>query len=178
MHRPCHSNHMHPRTLFIAYGNPDREDDGVGWYVLKQLAEHFNSRVSDWNEDFYSCLGAEPDFFFTLQLTPELQDLIVGYEYVCFIDAHLGDEFDDLELCPLEPVFEPSTLSHHMTPQFLMDITLASYRKHPQAVLLTIRGYEFQFEQRLSSQCHLLAEKAVVRATEWYRQISDTNLAN
>lgn len=162
---------MKPKALFIAYGNPDREDDGVAWFVLKGIATHFDNRIVDWNDDFYSRLGSNPDFFFTLQLTPELQDLIVQYDYVCFIDAHLGDEFSDVELLDLKPVFEPATLSHHMTPQFLIDITNASYKKFPFAFLLTIKGFEFQFKQELTEKCTELALNAIQLGMDWYEHL-------
>lgn len=162
---------MEKKVLFIAYGNPDREDDGVAWHVLKGLAKYFGIYNIDWNDDFYSRLGTNPDFFFILQLTPELQDLIINYEYVCFIDAHLGAEFKDVELKKLKPKFEPSTLSHHMTPQFLMDITRASFNTCPEAVLLTIRGFEFQFKQQLTAMCQKLAEKAINLGVVWYEHL-------
>jgi hydrogenase maturation protease len=159
---------MTKRTLFLAYGNPDRQDDGVAWYVLQQIGKEFKHPVVDWNTDFYEELGQIPDFFFTLQLTPELNELLSGYDQICFIDAHLGVELGDLEMMAISPNFEPSTLSHHMTPQFLLDITRTNKGKSPNAVLLTIRGFEFQFVQGLSPKTQLLADRAVQEAIRWY----------
>jgi len=30
---------MHAKTLIIAYGNRDREDDGAAWHILDKLAQ-------------------------------------------------------------------------------------------------------------------------------------------
>jgi len=159
---------MTKRTLFLAYGNPDRQDDGVAWYVLQHLGREFNHPVVDWNADFYEELGQTPDFFFTLQLTPELSEILSGYDQVCFIDAHLGVDYGDLKLMPISPKYEPSTLSHHMTPQFLLEITRSNQGKAPAAVLLTIRGFEFQFVHGLSTKTKKLADQAVQQAVRWY----------
>lgn len=159
---------MGNRTLFLAYGNPDRQDDGAAWFALQGIADQFSCQISDYNDDFYARLGSEPDFFFILQLTPELNELIVKYDRVCFIDAHLGDEYGEVELRLIQPSFEPATLSHHMTPQFLLNITLVYQHTCPSGVLLTIKGHEFQFVQGLSARTKVLVGVAVDRAIRWF----------
>ncbi len=159
---------MKKRTLFLAYGNPDRQDDGAAWYVLQQLGKAFQRPEEDWNADFYEQLGNEPDLFFILQLTPELNELLIKYDQVCFIDTYMGDKFGKLQFIKIEPNFEPSTLSHHMTPQFLLDITRTKQGRSPNAVLLTIQGFEFQFVQGLSEKTQILAGEAIQEAIRWY----------
>jgi hydrogenase maturation protease len=161
---------MTPKTLFIAYGNPDRQDDGVAWILLQRLAAHFGVTVDDPNADYYETLGKNPDFFFVLQLIPELADLIVEYDRVCFIDAHVGDLEGEIAMQVLSPHYEPSTLSHHMTPQFLLDIAETTSHRHPQALLISIRGYLFGFIQGLSEQTTSLAEEAFKKLVEWFDQ--------
>lgn len=159
---------MPPKTLFIAYGNPDRQDDGVAWIVLQRLAANYGVVVDDPNADYYEALGNNPDFFFVLQLIPELADLIVDYERVCFIDAHVGDREGEINEVVLTPHFEPSTLSHHMTPQFLLDIAQQTHQKSPEAILLSIRGYEFSFVQGLTERTSALSETAVAKLLHWF----------
>ena len=38
---------MKSDTLVIGYGNADRQDDGVGWHILKVLAERIGTSVPD-----------------------------------------------------------------------------------------------------------------------------------
>jgi hydrogenase maturation protease len=161
---------MDKNILLIAYGNPDRQDDGVAWYILQKLAATYGQVVEDMNADFYETLGHNPDFFYTLQLTPELTDLIVKYDRVCFLDAHIGDEDGDVIFQHLTPHFEPSTLSHHMTPQFLLDITQSYHHVCPEAYLVSIRGYEFQFKRELSDQTAKLAKEAIQQIIRWYEE--------
>lgn len=159
---------MPPKTLFIAYGNPDRQDDGVAWIILQRLAALHDRVVDDPNNDYYEALGSNPDFFFTLQLTPELADLLIEYDRVCFIDAHVGDREGEINRVDIAPNFEPSTLSHHMTPQFLLDIAEHTHHHHPQAILFSIRGYEFSFVQGLTERTSALADQAITQLEQWF----------
>ena len=158
---------MTGRTLLIAFGNPDRQDDGVSWVILKEIAHHYGVTLSSPYDDFYTGLGQPLDYFFILQLTPELVDLIDQYDRVCFIDAHLGDDLLDIHLQSLQPNYEPSTLSHHMTPQFLLDIALATHHRAPESVLLSVRGYEFAFVNGLSQKTRTLADKSITDLIQW-----------
>jgi hydrogenase maturation protease len=159
---------MPPKTLFIAYGNPDRQDDGVAWYLLQKLAAHFGQELIDTNADYYDMLGRNPDFFFTLQLIPEQVDLIVEYDRVCFLDAHMDDQEGDISFQTLAPHYEPSTLSHHMTPQFLLDIALDTHERWPNALLVSIKGHEFAFVPELTNQTRELADQALPRLLDWF----------
>lgn len=159
---------MPPKTLFIAYGNPDRQDDGVAWYILQRLAAVHGRQIEDYNLDFYDQLGNEPDFFFILQLIPELADLLVKYDRVCFIDAHVDDREGEILMQCLTPNYEPSTLSHHMTPQFLLDITQSYHRQSPAAILASVQGYKFSFIRSLTPQTQSLAEKVIDNLQHWY----------
>ncbi len=151
------------QKLIIAFGNPDRQDDGAGWYVLQHTAERLGRNIASYNDDFYSSLGSNPDFFFILQLIPELVDLINDYDEICFIDASVGSNSTDLAILELKPEYQFSPLSHHMSPQSLLDINLALNHSSPKSYLLTIPGKEFGFSGILSEQ----ASNAATSAIEW-----------
>ncbi len=57
------------KILFIGYGNPDREDDGVAWHILREVALRFGLPVPDSYEDEFP-LDGPADFSFYLQLAP------------------------------------------------------------------------------------------------------------
>ena len=158
---------MTDRTLFLAYGNPDRQDDGVSWYILQKIALSNGIQLDSPYDDFYDGLGDEIDYFFILQLTPELVDLINHYDRVCFLDAHLGEDLRDIHIEELSPNFEPSTLSHHMTPQFLLDISMATHQHAPKSILASVRGYEFAFVHGLSDKTIYMANKCIQILLEW-----------
>jgi Ni,Fe-hydrogenase maturation factor len=94
----------------------------------------------------------------------------VEYERVCFIDAHVGDQEGEINQVEIEPHFEPSTLSHHMTPQFLLDIAEHTHHSHPRAILISIRGYEFSFVQGLTTKTAALADQAIAQLEQWFHE--------
>lgn len=161
-----------PPTLIIGFGNPDRQDDGVAWHVLVRLAEYFHLvRPEDGEYEFYPT-GSNPDLLFTLQLTPELAETIAAYHRVCFIDAHTGDIAEEMHMEKLASHFQASPLTHHLTPQTLLSLVSTLYRQDPEAILFSLRGYEFEFSHELSAQTGELVPRAVQRIVDWWQQSS------
>ena len=158
-----------PSTLIIGYGNPDRQDDGIAWHILGQLAAYF--KIESTGPDFYDFLpqGNNPDLLFTLQLTPEIAETIARYDRVFFIDAHTGDIKEDICVQELSAEFQNSPLTHHMTPQTLMSLVETLYQRKPGAILISIRGYEFGFARSLSQKTMVLSQSAVQRIIAWFQ---------
>jgi hydrogenase maturation protease len=154
------------QTLVIGYGNPDRQDDGVAWHVLHALAVRLDLPAPDSYEDFFPP-NDRLDFVFNLQLTPEMAEEIAPYERVCFVDAHTGSIARQVQLVPLEGQFQHSPFTHHLTPQSLLSMCQALYGKTPQAVLLSVRGYQFEFERQLSAETAALVPEALELILEW-----------
>lgn len=159
------------KTLIIGYGNPDRQDDGVAWHVLTRLARRLSpdkeSSIPTEPEAGFETDGENPDYLFTLQLTPELSERITQYIRVCFIDAHTGSEPNNLNLQLIQPIFQNSPFTHHLTPESLLSFTQTIYGSAPEAILISIRGYSFGFERALSPSTELLANQAVDYLSEW-----------
>jgi Ni,Fe-hydrogenase maturation factor len=65
-------------------------------------------------------IGAQIDSIFLIQLAPELMDVIIPYDKVIFVDAHVYDNVDSLYCAPVFPEFTQATFTHHMTPAMLL----------------------------------------------------------
>jgi hydrogenase maturation protease len=154
------------QTLVIGYGNPDRQDDGVAWHVLHALVARLDLPAPDSYEDAFPS-NNRLDFAFTLQLTPEMAEEIAPYERVCFVDAHTGSIAGQVQLVPVEPQFQHSPFTHHLTPQSLLSMCQTLYGKTPQAVLLSVRGYQFEFERQLSPETAALVPEALELILGW-----------
>lgn len=150
-----------PSTLIIGYGNPDRQDDGVAWHVLTLLASQFGRAVPDSPDEGIFPSGENPDLLFTLQLIPELAETIADYERVCFVDAHTGNVPEEIHIAEVQPFYQQSPFTHHMTPQTVLSLAQSIYKRTPQAMLVSVRGYEFGFTRDLSAQTGQLAGVAV-----------------
>lgn len=158
------------KSLVLAYGNIDRQDDGVAWHVLVEVIKELGYPIPVQPEDEMPLVCAEYTFDFHLQLTPELADSLGGYDKVCFIDAHTGNVSDEIHLETVAPEYQSSPFTHHMTAATLMSICQVIHHRCPQTLLASVRGYEFKFTRSLSDLTHILVEPAAGQIVEWLKQ--------
>ncbi len=158
---------MSADTLVIGYGNADRQDDGVGWHILKALAERLGETVPDDPGAAIEVENETVDLLFILQIFPELAETISNYERVCFVDAHTADIPEKISWIELNPQYEKSPLTHHMSPKTVLSIAATIYDHIPEAILVSVRGFRFQFQRELSPQTADLAEEATERIWQW-----------
>lgn len=158
---------MKADTLVIGYGNADRQDDGVGWHILKNLAERIGHTVPDDPGANIEVESDLVDLIFILQIYPELAETISHYQRVCFVDAHTSDIPEEISWIELDPEYEKSPLTHHMSPKTVLSISSTIYDTIPEAILVSVRGFRFQFERELSPKTAALAEEATERIWHW-----------
>ncbi len=155
------------KTLIIGYGNLDRQDDGVAWHVIAECIALLG--VSS-PIDCYSDLQIETplaDFCFRLQLDPEIAQILACYQRVCFVDACVNELEHGFKLEKIEAQYQPSPMTHHMTPETCLAICEALYQKAPEAVLLSVSAYEFNFSNILSKQTQAHLAPAVNQLYDW-----------
>jgi hydrogenase maturation protease len=158
------------RTLIVGYGNADRQDDGAAWYVLAGIARRLGRPVPDAPEEGFFPEGTDIDLWYDLQLAPEMSEDFAQYERICFVDAHTGNIEEEVLLQPVEGSPATSAFTHHLTPAACMAFTRTIYKKTPEAMLLSVRGYHFGFERELSPRTTELVDQAVDILWEWIQQ--------
>jgi len=158
------------KTLIIGYGNKDRQDDGVAWYVLKEVAQQISGSQLDTDSNDLFEITPTLHLLFLLQLVPELAERIKDYERVCFVDAHTGNIPDDIRATELSPKYKRSPFTHHFTPESLLEICSTIYQKHPKSLLVSVRGYEFGFEDTLSLKTCKLVPLATDKILDWIQE--------
>ena len=154
------------KTLLLGYGNVDRQDDGLAWHIMQQIAGNFDLSIIDPYEEIQNEEG-KPHFLFQLQLFPEIAELVSSYDRVCFIDAHTGRIPEEVKKTILEPGYQRSPFTHHMTPETVLELASSLYGKAPEAILVSARGYEFGFSQSLSPQATDNVLQAATIIQEW-----------
>ncbi|MEI8130945.1 MAG: hypothetical protein WCG34_00835 [Leptolinea sp.] len=159
-------------TLFIGYGNPDRQDDGVAWHVLVGISQKLGRKVPDvWDEPFE--IGNDfPHLIFQLQLIPEIAETLSEYQNICFVDAHTGNIPNDIQFDAVSNGFQTSPFTHHMTAEAVLALTKSLYHAQPKAYMLSIRGYAFGFTQDLSPQTTFLSAIAINKGMDWLESLS------
>ncbi|ADE57669.1 MULTISPECIES: hydrogenase maturation protease [Aminobacterium] len=146
--------------VFIAgFGNPFREDDSVGLQLAPQIAE--------WLEEE----GFEVNLWIGQQLLPELAYDLEGAEIALFIDADMRELPEGYML---ENVLSDAALEglniHSMGPAWLLSLMDRLEIPKPEAWLLSISGYSFDFSETLTEQCSLNAHKAEEAFKKWWKQ--------
>jgi len=154
------------KALILGYGNPDREDDGVAWHILRALTIKLGLPSPESYEDEFP-ESVLVEFAFHLQLTPEMAEDISAYEDVCFVDAHTGNLPEPVRLINVESEFQASPFTHHLTPQSLLSMCETIYQKKPEAALLSVLGHRFLFSRELSGETAALVPQAVELIWEW-----------
>lgn len=155
------------KTLLIGYGNPDREDDGVAWHVLRGVAGYFGLKIPDALDEDLITVNENLHFLFNLQLLPEMTYEMADYARICFVDAHTGALENNLNIQKLDRKFQNSPLTHHMTPQTILSILEKAFNQTPEAILVSVRGYQFGFENYLSPETKELSLLAIEKISQW-----------
>lgn len=138
------------KTIVVGYGNIDRADDGVAFEVINVLRRHLGQKMLIEGDTGLDELGSGTDSIFLPQLMPEIMEILVDYDQVIFVDAHVGAETNDLNCQPVVPEYVSSTFTHHMTPASLLAFLQVLYSKEPAGHIVSLRGHDFDFKRTLS----------------------------
>ena len=140
-----------PKILVLGYGNPGRQDDGLGPAVAGAIG-----RMG------FCGLTAVDDY----QLNIENALDIASHDLVWFVDAAKTGEapFSVQDVLP-SPTSEFT--SHLLRPAALLAIARLYCHRAPPALLLAIRGYEFEFVEALTpgGEINLRAALAMLTAS-------------
>ncbi len=155
--------------LVLAYGNPLRRDDGVGWVIGERLAEILPEDVADVRV--------------LHQLTPELAEPISRAGAVIFVDAaetcqvseNLAGLSSALTSIPgvitwreIQPgSFTAQPFTHQVDPSSLLAAAKELFGHAPPAHLLTVTGAEFGFGEGLSPALENAVEEAVKQINQF-----------
>ncbi len=138
------------KLLIYGYGNPGRQDDGIG--------ARFVEMVEAWIEkekltDIYTDCN--------YQLNIEDSALVADYETVIFVDASVVEELEDFKLETIQP--NDATIEftmHAVSTSYVIDLCRKIYGKTPQAYVLHVKAYEFDFKEELTSKANANMEAA------------------
>lgn len=129
------------RILIVAYGNPLRSDDGVGW----RAADTLSQKLSTPNVEILRLH----------QLAPELADTLRGFDRVIFIDAacNENDGIEPGNICIEEiatGIPDATAFTHGFSPQTVLELAADLYGIRLPAFSVTIQGSNFDHGNVLS----------------------------
>ena len=134
------------RTLVIGYGNDSRNDDGIGWYVVAELAKR-----------------ALPEVMLETahQLEVEFVETVRDYDRVVFVDAAVPESLTPWSSEDVRPGFQSHAIAHYLTPADLLGLCRTLYGHAPSGVLVSIRGHDFNFGAVFSEETQLAAQAVI-----------------
>jgi hydrogenase maturation protease len=124
------------RVLVLGYGNPGREDDGLGPAFAAEIGQLGRQNVTI--VDNY-------------QLMIEDALAVADADVVWFVDADktCPEPFQIRQLLPAHSI---AFTSHLVKPEVILALAETYYGKTPEAYLLGIRGYGFEFREGLTGR--------------------------
>ena len=135
------NNHKNSKQgiLIYGYGNPGREDDGLG--------NAFVEAIRLWIEK-NKLTNIELDSNY--QLNIEDADMMARNDIVLFVDA-TEEPIDNFCITTVEPSDSRVEFTMHaVSPAFVLDICQKIFKKNPLTYLLHIKGYQWDFKEELS----------------------------
>jgi len=143
------------KTLILGYGNQNRRDDGVGWFVIEQLAA-------------LKLPGVELET--SHQLEVEASETISHFDAVIFVDAAIPEAPAAIQRSVVAPNFQSHAVAHYLTPADVLSLSKTLYGREPKAVLFSIRGRDFNFGTTLSPEVEAAAREVVKQIAEIIRR--------
>jgi hydrogenase maturation protease len=149
------SAHQPPRVLVLGYGNPGRQDDGLGPAVAAGLDRLGWQNVTA---------------FDNYQLNIEDAIDVAAHDVVWFVDASkIGPS--PYAISEVSPATSIEFTSHLVRPEAIMAIAQQCYGSSPRAYLLAIRGYEFEFIEQLTQAAEDNLRHALAMLTNRIRSL-------
>jgi hydrogenase maturation protease len=152
------------KILVYGYGNPGREDDGLGIEMVK--------RLEDWaNQSGLPGLAFDSNY----QLNIEDAEIISDKDVVIFADAST-EEIEDFILTEVTGESEVSFTTHAASPGYIVKLCEDLFGKCPRVLLLHIKGYEWEFKEGLSEKAEYNLQKATVFIKDYLLNLYKTRV--
>lgn len=128
------------KILLYGYGNPGRQDDGLG--------DAFIQKAGRWiREKGIRNIELESNY----QLNIEDAEAIANKDLVLFIDAS-SEQIEDISITRVEPSGAHVEFTMHASsPAFILALCNNIYNKMPETWLLHIRGYQWNLKEELTA---------------------------
>ncbi len=162
------------RTLIAGFGNLYRRDDGVARVIVNTLLTRLGRPPLDALDDGFEDLGHPVDAVVLHQLVPELAETVKDYTEVIFVDAHVSNSgTETIHEERLDVSYRIPFVYHQTHPSTILALAQQIYGNVPQAMLLSVQGYNFDFGEGLSPETATLVEPAVARILELVEEARD-----
>ncbi len=137
------------RVLIYGYGNPGRQDDGLGIEMAQ--------KVKDWIEEHHlTCMQTDENY----QLNIEDAEKIHEWDIVVFVDA-TKEPIHEYKFEAIEPdVAKVEFSMHAVSPAYVLHLSEKLFGRKPEAYVLGIKGFSWDMAEGLTDNAKLNMEQA------------------
>ncbi len=141
---------LRKRVLVYGYGNPGREDDGLGNEMVIKIQEWID-------EHKLGCMATDSSY----QLNIEDAEKVSEWDIVVFVDASKDEKLHEYSCKKVEPSDAKVEFTMHaVSPSYVRHLSEELFNKTPETYILAIKGYEWDFKEGLSANATLNLEQA------------------
>jgi len=137
------------KILIYGYGNPGRQDDGLGNAFVELLEDWVNEH----NLEGY-------EFDSNYQLNIEDAAAVSDKDLVIFVDASI-EKIESFILTPVDASTKVAFTTHAASPGYITGLCKKIYNKFPPTYLLHIKGYEWEFKEGLTKKAKQNLEESL-----------------
>ena len=146
------------RVLVLGFGNPGRQDDGLGPAAAAEI-EKLN----------WPSVTARDNYQLVLEDALE----IAAHDVVWFVDAARGGT-EPFEVRRVSSATNIAFTSHLLSAEVLLAVCQKYFESAPEAFQVGIRGYEFEFEEGLTAG----AQRNLLKALKFIQSSIATRLGS
>lgn len=126
--------------LLYGYGNPGRQDDGLGPVFIEKIASWIK-------EQNLTNVSIDSNYQLNIEDAAEISEK----DIVIFIDASV-EPIDRFIFTVVDPSPKVEFTMHSASPAFILDLCSKIYNKSPHTFLLHIKGYEWEMKETLTEK--------------------------
>lgn len=152
------------RVLVYGYGNPGREDDGLGIEMATLVQCWIDRHKLD-------RMATDSNY----QLNIEDAETISGWDIVVFVDASKDENLNEFSFSKVNPSDAKVEFTMHaVSPSYVLHLCQSLFNSSPETYVLGIKGYEWDFMEELTDRAKLNLDKSfqfLVRKIEGWAHI-------
>lgn len=129
----------HTSILVYGYGNPGRQDDGLGKVLI--------DKAELWVEK-----ERLPNITLDVNYQLQVEDITNMHDkdVIIFVDASMEESVEHFLITPLHADEQDTFSMHAISPAYLLALCQKIYGHYPPAYMLHIRGYEWNINENIT----------------------------